>query len=65
MGSYLGIEPSQLQFRYGSYGEPALAENPGGSTVRFNLSHPSEIAVYTLTRDSEIGVNIVMYTSPF
>lgn len=58
LGGYLGIEPDRLQFYYGSHGKPALAENSSGSTVRFNLSHSQGIAVYAVTRNSEIGIDI-------
>lgn len=58
LGSYLDIEPSRLQFCYGSHGKPALVENSGGSKVRFNLSHSQGIAMYAVTRDSEIGIDI-------
>lgn len=58
LGSYLDIEPSQLQFCYGSYGKPVLAETFGKGKLRFNLSHSQGLALYAITREREIGVDI-------
>jgi 4'-phosphopantetheinyl transferase len=58
LGSYLGIEPGQLHFCYGMYGKPALAETTGISTVRFSLAHAHGLALYALSRDRELGVDL-------
>jgi 4'-phosphopantetheinyl transferase len=55
---YLGVEPSQLQFCYGSHGKPALAEAFDESRIRFNLSHSQGLALYAVTRDREIGIDL-------
>lgn len=58
LGCYLDIEPSRVQFSYGSYGKPALAETSGPSALRFNLSHSHFLALYAVTNQREIGVDI-------
>ncbi|WP_250124597.1 4'-phosphopantetheinyl transferase superfamily protein [Chroococcidiopsis sp. CCMEE 29] len=58
LSRYLGIAPDQLQFYYGSRGKPALAETLSESKLRFNLSHSEEMALYAVTRDREIGIDI-------
>lgn len=58
LSCYVGIAPEQLQFCYGSRGKPTLAETPGGSKLRFNLSHSEGMALYAVTRDREIGIDI-------
>jgi 4'-phosphopantetheinyl transferase len=58
LGCYLDIEPSRVQFSYGSYGKPALGETSGSSGLRFNLSHSHFLALYAVTREREIGVDI-------
>lgn len=58
LGRYLGKEPSQIQFQYGPRGKPALTPACGGSWLRFNLSHSQGLAVYAVTRDREIGIDI-------
>ena len=56
LGRYLGIEPQQLQFCYASSGKPALAET--GSSIRFNLSHSQGLALYAVTRDRQVGIDL-------
>lgn len=58
LGSYLGMEPSQLQFCYGPRGKPYLAQTAAGSTLRFNLSHSQGLALYAIARDREIGIDL-------
>src|SRR6266571_896189 len=50
---YLGIEPGQLQFRYGDYGKPALAESSNAGSLRFNLSHSHELAAFRALHPNE------------
>ncbi len=58
LGCYLDIEPSQVQFCYGSKGKPALAPSCGRGAIRFNLSHSQGLALYAVTSEREIGVDI-------
>lgn len=55
---YLGTEPSRLQFCYGPHGKPYLADRLGDATLRFNLAHSHELALYAFTRGREIGVDL-------
>jgi 4'-phosphopantetheinyl transferase len=58
LGRYLQIEPHQIQFTYGTHGKPFLAEKHGDSTLRFNLAHSNEAAIYAFMRGREIGVDV-------
>ena len=58
LGHYLNIGASQLQFIYGPKGKPALAKDWGGGTIRFNMSHSHELALYAVMLDREIGVDV-------
>jgi 4'-phosphopantetheinyl transferase len=58
LGCYLRVEPSQLRFAYSAYGKPALDEIPDHQTLRFNLSHSRELALYAFTREREIGLDL-------
>jgi len=62
LGQYLGIKPSQLHFRYSPHGKPSLDskgfQNPLGLSLRFNLAHSHGLALYAITREREIGVDI-------
>ncbi len=55
---YLQIVPAQIQFTYGPRGKPALAAACDDGRLRFNVSHSHELALFAVTRDREIGVDI-------
>jgi 4'-phosphopantetheinyl transferase len=57
LGEYLQTNPSQLRFEYGKYGKPSI----GGefrSAIKFNVSHSDNLALYAVSADREIGVDI-------
>ncbi len=68
LGRYLGIDPAELQFHAGSYGKPSLmgtgaegsamepAANAG--SIEFNMSHSRWMALYAMTRETPVGVDI-------
>ncbi len=58
LGLYLNREPKCLSFCYGSHGKPALACEYGGDAIRFNMSHSQGAALYAVTRNREIGVDL-------
>lgn len=58
LSRYLDVEPKQLRFCYSPYGKPALAKESGGDVLRFNLSHSHEIALYALTLQRDLGVDL-------
>lgn len=58
LGCYLGVAGHQLQFCYGTRGKPKLAAISGVSQLNFNLSHSQGLALYAVTRDREIGIDI-------
>jgi 4'-phosphopantetheinyl transferase len=63
LSRYLELAPQELVFSYGPKGKPGLAPDvlrvsgkaPG---LRFNLSHSGALALYALTYDREVGVDI-------
>lgn len=48
------VAPDQVRLRYGRYGKPCLAEG----TLRFNLSHSGDMALFAFARGREIGVDV-------
>ena len=58
LSRYLGLEPCQLRFCYSHYGKPALAPACGPGQLRFNLSHAHELALYAITCDREVGIDV-------
>ncbi len=55
---YVQRTPESLSFCDGSHGKPALAGAPDRCAIRFNLSHSDGIALYAITRDREVGIDL-------
>jgi 4'-phosphopantetheinyl transferase len=51
---YTGVPAAELCFARGEYGKPYLA----GSRVFFNMSDSRDVALYAVTLDAEIGVDV-------
>ncbi len=58
LSRYLNINASQLQFDYNAFGKPFLAKTNNGDDVRFNLSHSGELALYAITRNRDVGIDV-------
>jgi 4'-phosphopantetheinyl transferase len=58
LGRYTSLEPHQLQFSYSSRGKPALASIGAIRMLQFNLSHSKDLALYAVTRDRQIGIDL-------
>lgn len=55
LGSYLGIDPLEVEIRHGGHGRPELASV---HNLSFNLSHTAGIAVYAIGRERAIGIDV-------
>ncbi len=58
LSRYLKLAPQQLRFSYGRWGKPALAGHEPDSHLCFNLSHSQGAALYAVTRDRAVGVDL-------
>jgi 4'-phosphopantetheinyl transferase len=59
LATALKISARELVFEYGPHGKPAIAAAFNGSQeLRFNVSHSGGLAIFGLTRDREIGIDI-------
>jgi 4'-phosphopantetheinyl transferase len=58
LSRYLNVDPTHLRFHYTAYGKPALATGFSRNTLSFNLSHSDELALFAITHDREIGVDL-------
>ena len=58
LGRYLDAPPEQLQFCYGPRGKPALATRFGEDEIDFNLSHSHDLALFAITRNRRVGVDL-------
>lgn len=57
LSHYLTIQPERLKFTYGRCGKPALA-GPQGDNLQFNVSHSDGLALFAVTLDGAIGVDV-------
>jgi 4'-phosphopantetheinyl transferase len=58
LGCYLGENPAELRFEYTPYGKPFFAVDAGYDSLSFNLSHSGEFALYAITRNRDVGIDI-------
>ena len=65
LGRYLEVEPAALEFSYGPYGKPALAEGFTNHTINFNLSHSGEFMLLAATSGREVGIDIELVDREF
>ena len=63
LSGYLEIEPSQIEFVYGNQGKPALKSKMQGKVFEFNLSHSKDLALYILSWNRKVGID-VEYNQP-
>lgn len=59
---YTDIKPKDIIFHYGPRGKPYLSHH---SKLQFNVSHSEDAAVYALTINAEIGVDIQKIENKF
>ena len=57
LGARLGVRPESVELVYGARGKPALA-NSGRNSLRFNLSHRDDLAVYALSWGCDVGIDV-------
>ena len=58
LASYLDTSPAHLQFSVGRHGKPALRDAYPGPPLCFNMSHSHNTALYAITSNRAIGVDI-------
>jgi len=65
LSPYITIYPSYLRFYYNQYGKPFLAPEFSSYLLDFNLSHSGSMALYAITRNRAIGVDVERVRSDF
>lgn len=61
LAGYLDASPAELVFSYGDNDKPMLA----GDGPCFNLSHSGALALYAVTADVEVGIDVELYEESF
>lgn len=65
LSRYLGTKPACLTFSSGTHGKPALAREGGATAdLRFNLSHSNGYALYAVTLNREVGIDLEYLLRP-
>jgi 4'-phosphopantetheinyl transferase len=62
LGRYLNIEPSKIRFGYEARGKPFLNES-SNNNLKFNLSHSQDFALYAISLNNSIGVDLECFNS--
>jgi 4'-phosphopantetheinyl transferase len=58
LGGYLEADPEALSFRMLEHGKPVLSGRHEGTPLHFNVSHSDGMAIFGLTLDRSIGVDV-------
>ncbi len=58
LGRYVNLEPAQIEFTYNARGKPSLVQLSNSEQLQFNLSHSEELALYGVSCDRLIGVDL-------
>jgi 4'-phosphopantetheinyl transferase len=65
LSRYIPTSPGHLRFYYNQYGKPSLAPEFSSTLLNFNLSHSGSMALFAITRNMEIGVDVEHVRSDF
>jgi len=58
IGRYLQRPPAEVQFEYGQYGKPRLAQAGELADLQFNVAHAREIGLLAFAQTIDIGVDV-------
>ncbi|HZT41129.1 MAG TPA: 4'-phosphopantetheinyl transferase superfamily protein [Chthonomonadaceae bacterium] len=58
LGQYLQVLPQELAFTYGPHGKPSILGKIEGRAIEFNLAHSEGYALYAVTLDRRVGIDI-------
>lgn len=58
LSAYLGIEPVDVPLRAGLHGKPELGAPFDTPPLHFNVSHSGNLALYAVTRDGPVGIDV-------
>ena len=64
LGAYLRVAPEQIELRYGADGKPSLS-SVHESPLCFSVSHSQNMALFAMTRGSEVGIDVEQVRAGF
>jgi 4'-phosphopantetheinyl transferase len=65
LSPYLGLPANEIIFTYGSHGKPGIRRQEGRPAIQFNLAHSAGTAIYAITRDRPVGIDIELVNHEF
>jgi 4'-phosphopantetheinyl transferase len=65
LGRYIPCTPETIDFAYGPRGKPAIVGPATRPDLRFNLSHSHSLAVITIGRGREVGIDVELIRTEF
>lgn len=63
LSRYLQCRTAEIRFAYSAYGKPAIAHPV--TSLEFNVSHSRELALYAITRDRAVGIDVEYVRADF
>jgi 4'-phosphopantetheinyl transferase len=58
LGQYLDVDPEALKFSYSNKGKPSLSTPHLTQSIQFNISHSHQKALYGMTLNHQIGIDL-------
>jgi 4'-phosphopantetheinyl transferase len=58
LSTYLPLAPAEFRFNYGRFGKPELIETAGVPSLRFNISHAHQLALFVFAWSRKVGVDV-------
>ena len=58
LAAKLGVDAREIELSNGEKGKPRLAGRFAASTIRFNVSHCEDVAVFAICEGAEVGVDV-------
>lgn len=58
LARYLGRSPSEIALEYDDNGKPFIATAQNFPGLSFNLAHSGDLAMYAVTKDVQIGIDV-------
>ena len=58
LARYADLPADEIRFCYGAHGKPALQHDGTGHSIHFSVSHSNQVALFGISRNRELGVDI-------